>query len=407
MCNKKYKKPFLFSLPVFCLAVMIAIQLGCGTAGKTSAGKLSSPIIPALQIELKAGQTHRYSLYLKSGELAQIKVEQHNIDIMAKVSSMGGEYSEIFDSPTGEFGGEDIYLEAGDTGRKYEIEIYPAQKYADPGEYSISIIRLGKETEADKKWMAVLVSTQKANKLRAKNETRMQSIQQFESAAAEWMALNDTLQYAKAMRSLAFVHIRLRNYDKAINILTQLLPLWNQLDDTRSAVFTYLIIGRVYDIQKDYQKSLEYNLNSLPLSAKVNDTDQESFTLMNIGGLYAHLSDKQQSINSFEQALKKNEQSERPSIKAVILRDYATAMLAFGENEKAVQFFEQSLKQWQTTANLPEEARTAVLLAAYFSEKGNKQHAIQYYDHALAIWKKLDEQNDIKTVQAALDKLGK
>ena len=98
---------------------------------------------------------------------------------------------------------------------------------------------------------------------------------------------------------------------------------------------SYLIIGRVYDIQKNYQKSLECNLNSLPLSAKINDTDQESFTLMNIGGFYGHLSDKQKAINSFEQALKKNEQSERPSIKAVILRDYATAMLSFGENEKA------------------------------------------------------------------------
>ena len=128
---------------------------------------------------------------------------------------------------------------------------------------------------------------------------------------------------------------------------------------------------------------------------------------MNIGDMYAHLSDKQKAINSFEQALKKNEQSERPSIKAVILRDYATAMLSVGENEKAVQLYEQSLKQWQATANSPEEARTAVLLAAYYEKKENKQQAIQYYNHALAIWKKLDDQSEIKTIHAALDKLEK
>ncbi len=52
-------------------------------------------------------------------------------------------------------------------------------------------------------------------------------------------------------------------------------------------------------------------------------------------------------------------------------------------------------------------ARTAVLLAAYFAEKGDKQQAVQYYNHALAIWKKLDDQNEIKTIQAALDKLEK
>ena len=367
----------------------------------------SDPVPTELKIKMKPGETHHYSIYLNAGEFAQIKAAQYNIDIMAKVSAAGGEYSEMFDSPTGEFGAEDIYLEGGGTGRKYEIEIYPAQKYADPGEYSISIVRLGKETDADKKWMAALAATQKADKLRAKTDTRLQSIQQYELAVAEWMALKDTLQYAKTMRSMGFVYIRLRNYDKAVDVLTQLFPVWKQLGDSRSEVFTYLIIGRVYDIQKNYQKSLEYNLNSLPFSAKINDTDQESFTLMNIGGLYGHLADKEKAINSFEQALKKNEQSERPSIKAVILRDYATAMLSLGENEKSILLYEQSLKQWQATANILEEARTAVLLAAYYEKKEDKQQAIQYYNHALAIWKKSDDQNEIKIIQAALDKLEK
>ena len=155
----------------------------------------SDPVPTELKIKMKAGETHHYSISLNAGEFAQITAAQYNIDIMVKVFSAGGEYSEMFDSPTGEFGAEDIYLEGGGTGRKYEIEIYPAQKYADPGEYSISIIRLGEETDADKKWMAALAATQKADKLRAKADTRLQSIQQYEQAAAEWMALKDTVQY--------------------------------------------------------------------------------------------------------------------------------------------------------------------------------------------------------------------
>lgn len=398
-------KPVKDILAGFCLIIFLCNSFDCSTTNKVtgiSDGKDNAAT--ALRIKMKAGEAHHYSMYLNTGEFAHIKVAQYDLDVMATVSSVSNEYSEIFDSPTGELGAEDIYL-LSNSASKYEIEIYPAQKYADPGEYSINIIRKGKVGEADKKWMTALAATQKADKLRAKAETRLQSIQQYELAAAEWMVLKDTVQYAKSIRSMGFVYIRLRNYEKAVDVFSQLLPVWKQLDDTRSEVFTYLIIGRVYDIQKNYQTSLEYNLNSLPFSAKINDTDQESFTLMNIGDLYAHLSDKQKAINSFEQALNKNEQSERPSIKAVILRDYATAMLWVGDNEKAVMLYEQSLKQWQATANIPEEARTAVLLAANYEKKENKEQAVEYYNHALAIWKKLDDQNEMKIIQAALDKL--
>lgn len=389
----------------FCLILLLFNLFGCSSANKvTGISEKKNVIETELKIKLKSGETHHYSIYLKAGEFVHIKAEQYNMDIIAKVTSVNSDYSEIFDSPTSELGTEDIYLLSNDD-RKYEIEIYPAQKFADPGDYTISTIRKEKATYADKKWMGALASTQKADKLRAKTETREQSIHQYELAAAQWISLKDTLQYAKTMRSMGFVFILLKNYEKGLDVFNQLLLLWNQVDDTRSAGYTPLIIGRVYDIQKNYQKSLEYNLSSLEYWKKANDPDQESFVLMNIGNLYAHLSEKQKAIYNFDQALKKNEQSERPSIKAVILRDYANAMLSVGENEKAVQLYKQSLKQWQATANTPEEARTAAILAAYYEKNENKQQAFQYYHHALAIWKQMDEKAEMKSIQAALDKL--
>ncbi len=128
---------------------------------------------------------------------------------------------------------------------------------------------------------------------------------------------------------------------------------------------------------------------------------------MNIGNLYAHLSDQQKAIDYFEQALKKNEQSERPSVKAVVLRDYATAMLSAGNDQKAIDLYEQSLRQWEATQNKPEEARASALIAAYYNDKGNKEKAIYNYRKAYGIWQKLNDQNEIKIIQSALDKLEK
>jgi tetratricopeptide (TPR) repeat protein len=356
-----------------------------------------------IKIKLQAGMSHQYSIYLNAGEYAHVKVEQHGIDVIASVSAAKGEWLEIFDTPSGELDSEDIYL-LSEFGDKYQITIYPAQKYADPGEYSLRIIRLKMASGADKKWMAALVATQQADKLRSKAGSRQQSILQYESALSLWKQLNDTEQYAHTLRSLGFVHIREKNYEKSVQVFNQLLLLWKQLGDVRAEGFTYLIIGRIYDLQKNYSQSLAYNLSSLDYWKKTADTDQESFVLMNIGNMYTKSGDKQKAIDYFEQALKINQQSERPSIKAVILRDYANAMAAISENERAIYLYDQSLKQWQATVNLPEEARTAVLLAVHFADRDDRQKAIQYYQHALAIWKKLDDQKELKVIQAALDK---
>ncbi len=388
---------------IIVLPVIIVASIGCGNIHKA---QFATGTETDLKRKLKAGENHLYTIHSDAGNFTHIKVMQYGIDVIAKAISANKQFAEQFDTPTGELDAEDIFL-LGNSAGNYEIEIYPAQKYADAGDYNIKIIRNNKASENDKKWMAALVSTQKADKLRGKPETRQQSIAQYESALVLWAVLKDTVQYARAKRSMGFVYIREKNYEKAVEVFNQLLPLWNQIGDTRSAGFNLLIIGRVYDLQKNYKTSLEYNLSSLEYWIKANDPDQESFVLMNIGNLYAHLSDKQKAINSFGQALKKNELSERPSIKAVILRDYATAMLSVGENEKAIQLYEQSVQQWQATVNSPEEARTAILLAAYYEKIGKKKEAIRYYRNALGIWQKIGDQTEINKIQALLDKLEK
>ena len=400
----KSKKNYIKYL---CTVIFLLLIIGCNSSNKSTNISENNNVTKSKKVRtLKAGEIHHYNISLAAGEFAHIKVNQSGIDVLAKVSAINGESENVFDSPTGELGAEDIYL-LSNSGGKYNIEIYPAQKYADPGEYDIKIIRLGKASDVDRKWMAAFAATQNADKLRAKSETRKQSIQQYESALSLWKQLKDDQQYAMTLRSLGFVYIREKNYEKAEDVFNQLLVLWNKLGDIRSEGFTYLIIGRIYDLQKNYSKSLGYNLNSIDSWEKAKDKDQESFVLMNIGNLYAHLNDKKNAIDYFEQALKKNEQSIRPSIKAVILRDYATAMLSFGEKQKAMLLYEQSVDQWKHTANQPEEARTEIMLASFYLDNNDKGKAKDYYQEALEIWRKLDDQKEIKNITKILDSLEK
>lgn len=397
--NKIYHLfPFIFTV--------LAYATGCTSTNKARNIFSRTNDETAIQRVLKAGEIHHYTITVNAGEFVHVRAHQNNIDLMAKVSDINGEWKEVFDQPTGELGAEDIYL-FSNSYTTYKVEIYPVQKYADAGTYYFEIVRKSTASGKDKKWMAALVATQKADKLRTKNETRHQSIEQYLSALALWKQVKDDAQYARAMRSLGFVYIREKNYEKALETFNQVLPLWKKLGDIRSEGFTYLIIGRIYNLQKNSPKSLEYNLKSLEHWKSVQDADQETFVLMNVGNLYAGLGEKEKAVNFFEQALKKNQQSTRPSVKAVVVRDYATAMLTVGETERAIELYEQSILQWKLTANKPEEARTAVMLAAYFAEKKNGLKAFEHYNEALEIWKKLDDQGEIKKVQAAMNSLGK
>ncbi|MEO5783570.1 MAG: tetratricopeptide repeat protein, partial [Ginsengibacter sp.] len=283
----------------FIFITIIITVAGCSTVHKT---EQSFNTKEDLKSKLKGGENHFYIIHLNAGAFLHAKIMQYGIDVIAKVSSADKQYSEQFDTPTGELDAENICL-LSETSKDYQIEIIPAQKYADAGEYVIKIIRHAAASERDKRWMAALSSTQQADKMRGKSETRQQSIDQYKSAASEWKALNDMAQYANAMRSLGFVYIRQKNYEEAINTFKSLLSVWKQVSDVRSEGFTHLIIGRIYDLQKDYKTSLAYNLSSLEFWRKVNDFDQETFVLMNIGNLYGHLSDQEKSIDYFEQAL--------------------------------------------------------------------------------------------------------
>jgi tetratricopeptide (TPR) repeat protein len=389
----------------FCTIFILVLLSGCNSENKTNnLFNDSHAGWTGVSTMIKAGEKQVDSINLLAGNMIHLQVVQNGIDIIVKVISADGVYNETFDSPTGEMGAEDIYLYSNKD-MKYKLEISPAHKDADPGNYFIRVMKSGKASDKDKQWFAALTITQNADKFRAKKETRLKSIPEYIIAIEAWKNLNDSLQYANSMRSLGFVYLNLKIFDSALSIFTELLPTWKKLGDVRSEGFTYLIIGRIYGMQKNYTKSLEYNINALPIWAKTKDTDQEAAIFMNIGNLYAHLGEKQKSISFFEQALKKAELSKQPSIQPTILREYAISMGELKEEQKALVLFEQSKLQWQQMGDKPQEKITLIKMAEYFAGKNNRPMAIKYYSQAIELSKKANDTTGIQSLQSVVDSL--
>lgn len=92
----------------------------------------------SLARNLKAGQTHAYTITLGKGQFLGATVNQQGIDVLVRIFGPdGGKVAEV-DSPNGDQGDEPIALEAKTAGT-YRIEVSSLDKNATPGRYGMSV----------------------------------------------------------------------------------------------------------------------------------------------------------------------------------------------------------------------------------------------------------------------------
>ena len=100
--------------------------------------------------QLRAGQSHTYSITLEENIFVQVVVEQRGIDVTVKVTHPEGKTLGDFDTPNGADGPENVSFVATTAG-KYSITVAPLNQEAPEGQYQIKIIELREATEQELK----------------------------------------------------------------------------------------------------------------------------------------------------------------------------------------------------------------------------------------------------------------
>jgi CubicO group peptidase (beta-lactamase class C family) len=90
---------------------------------------------------MSAGQVHAYMIDLDDGQFFYARVDQQGIDVAIDVAGPDGESIGEFDSPNGRFGPEVIVFTT-QVGGEYVLEVQPFNEDTDPGEYTISVLRV-------------------------------------------------------------------------------------------------------------------------------------------------------------------------------------------------------------------------------------------------------------------------
>jgi len=292
-------------------------------------------------------EIHSYVVRLERGQFLSLGIEQHDVDTIAKVIAPNGEIVGEFDTPTSGRGTEIIRVGAKTAG-DYLIDVYTLSERAEPGEYTVKIVDFRPITERDQKVLVAVKFHQEADRLRAKPETRPDSIPVYEKALEIWRELGERAEEGNTLRAMGFAYQRMEDLEKAKAHFGQALAIWEETDDYRSAAFTHIIFGVIAKKQNDLEKGLQEDLAAQSLWEKANDMPEYTQNLVRVGNDYLKLQNKTEALAYFQKALENSRKLERKSIQAYILSECGNAQATIGNRNEALNFYRQSIELWKS-----------------------------------------------------------
>ncbi len=313
--------------------------------------KRGAPIVK----ELKGGAAHPYTLKLKAGQYVHLAVEQRDIDAIIVVVNPAGERLGEYDSPTGLRGVEPVRFVADQMGA-YRVEVRALKAEAYGGSYEVQLATVRQATAQDKRIVAAIKAQMLGDELRAKNETRRGSLEQYARALALWRAARDRAGEASTLRALGFAYVRLSDDDKAYEHFKQSLAIWREIGDRRAQAYIHLIFATIHTRRGELMKAVEERLLALPLWRALGDRIEEASTLSVIGLGYARLRDKAKAYDYCQQSLAVSRATGNRALQANALTWFGNVCEMFGETGQALRFFQQSLALWREMGRRSQEA---------------------------------------------------
>jgi len=292
-------------------------------------------------------EVHTYEIKLEQGEFLGLAIEQHDVDVITKVFSPNGDFLGEFDTPTSGRGTEQIRIGAEMSG-DFRVDIFTLSERAEPGQYKLTMAEPRPLTERDQQLLSAIKFHQEADRLRARPETRRDSIPVYQKALQIWREMGEQADEANTLRAMGFAYQRLEELDRAKSHFGQALETWERIEDWRSAAFTHIIFGVISKKRGDYDNGLKEDLAAQPLWERANDLPEYTQNLVRIGNDYIKLGKKAEALAYFEQALDNSRLVERKSVKAYVLSEYGDAHATFGNKSEVLSFYKQSVDLWKS-----------------------------------------------------------
>ena len=226
-----------------------------------------------------------------------------------------------------------------------------------------------------------------------------------------YQQLGDKSGEARLLNNLGSAHSSFGDKSKALFFFNQALLIRQQIIDKKGEATTFNNMGSVYDTLGDKSKAMECFNKALLIQQQVGDNSGKAGTLNNIGGLYSSLGAKIKALKFYNEALLTQQQNVDKTGQATTLNNIGLIYSDLGEKTKALEFYNESLLLKQEVQNKRGEATTLNNIGSVYKSVGETTKAIDFFNQALPLYQRVGDKSGeattLNNIGSAYSALGK
>lgn len=339
------------------------------------------------QQDMEGGEFHVYRIPLKQGQYLRVIAEQEGIDVVMSLYEPEKQQSTIsMDSPNGSHGPESISIVAPSPG-EYILEVRSEEWGAMPGRYGVSSEGPREPTPTDLKRVAAEEAFLEGRRLRRLGtaETRLQAIEKYKEALAQWRSLGDNYQAAISLLSIGSVYRSLPDLAQAREHYGQALAVWQRDKNLYGQALVLNEIGAATRDLDNPQNALPFYQEAYKIYEEAGDQWGEAQQQNNMGFLYALQGRQREALEYYGRALSRWQAVRDRNMEANALNNIGGALERLGDLSQALTNYQMAIRLWQDTGNRTRLGTAYNNVAVIYHSLGEPQTALDNYGLALSL----------------------
>lgn len=335
-----------------------------------------------LERRLAGGENHSFDMEASPGERLLITVEQRGIDIVIDVLRPDGTkviaVDGIVDGP------ETVLLPAEAVG-PFEIRVRSPNPGVAPGDYTLSLEKLGASTPRERIEAERLMTEAAARFLEGTGDSLRLGVVHYQEALGLWGSLGDREREARCALAAGDMHTALGQPGQALELFQRALALFVELADEPGQATAWSNIGVAQISLGDLAGAAEAERRALALERSLGRLYQEGKALNHLGLAFHSQGELRQALDFYEQALAVFDRvGEHGLWKGKVLHNLAAVHMGLGEAEAALESHRQILALQRQLGDPRGEAQTLNSLGVLYNNLGEFGQALEAYAPALA-----------------------
>ncbi|MBI4752169.1 MAG: CHAT domain-containing protein [Acidobacteria bacterium] len=373
---------------VLCLAVLW-LQLVGPVSLVIRAQSPTSPISLSMgkpiEKELKAGETHRYTLDLSAGEFVHLVVEQKAIDVVVMVIDPAGNQVVQVNYFDRMYGPEPVFWIAAQSG-VFEVQVVPYHPSPTAGKYNLELRTHRMATDPDRECIRALDLIKQAEALlrQEQKESTLEGLNRYQVATDLFHSLGYTWMEATSLYFTGATCALSGKRNRGIELYLAARELYRTAGDEEEVALMNFTIGSNYAGMRMYSEGIPYLMKVVEYGQQSNQVLWEAYAQSELGSLYEDSGDSEKSFEGFNRALYLARQGQDQFIEAQSLARLSRHYKTYGDDQRALNYIQQAQDIFGRLGNIEGENLTTSVLAWMYTMDGRHEKALELRQERLA-----------------------